>query len=414
MTQKEFFNRIEDMGIDLKALYIIIDRCTGRSGAHGVYEKDGLWIYYYADDRNHIDEEIIGTEEKAFDKMFQDVFLDLDLEEYIHRPITEDIVKIDKQTVCQFICKTYSMSEQKANDMWNNLKWDMHVLFEFKYYVANNQFVPDKFCYKVKGYSAEQLYKTTNLTPLGTYNYLIYLRKKPEEALANLKVQEIEELKPYQEQLQRLYSQGMSYWQGVKKSYVGKIDRKRFFNEPGRIVNTFGYYQDDDNTWFAFVTDEERGLQDWREKVPSEAAAIMHLIELSQDFYYSNYYHTVMDNFEDAGKLIINHIKQKYDYSEDKAQKALAYLLQVKPVAFEYFYLLKHGKYIPDKYAENYSGYTAKRLKQETSLTELGAFNYMVYLKRKPEEALANLKKGLPRRRLLSPQDVEELKKYMD
>ena len=414
MKQQEFFSKIENLGIDLQALRIDIGSCNGWCGAHGIYEKDGQWIYYFADERNHIDEEIIGNEEESFDKMYRYTFVDLRLKRYLSTTITEDIAKIDKQTVCQFICETYSMSEQKANDMWDKLKQNMHILFEFKYYVANNEFVPERSCYKLRGYSAEQLYKTTSLTALGAFNYMIYIDNKPAEALANLIVQETEELKPYQKQLQRLYSQGMSYWGGVKKSYVGKVDRKRFFNEPGRIVNTFGYYQDDDNTWFAFVTDEERGLQDWRKKVPSEAAAIVYLIELSQDFYYSNYYHTVMDNFEDAGKLIINHIKQKYDYSEDKAQKTLSYLLQIKTVAFEYFYLLKHGKYIPDKYAENYSGYTAKRLKQETGLTELGAFNYMVYLKRKPEEALANLKKRLPRRKLFSPQDVENLKKYMD
>ena len=146
----------------------------------------------------------------------------------------------------------------------------------------------------------------------------------------------------------------------------------------------------------------------------SEEEAIEYLIDLTKRFNFSHYYHLVMDNFADGEKIIINHLKKKYNYSEDKAQKTLSYLLQVKIIAFEYFYLIKHGKYVPDRFAMKISGYTAKRLKQETSLSELGAFNYMVYLKRKPEEALANLKKGLPRRRLLSPQDIDNLKKYMD
>lgn len=88
--------------------------------------------------------------------------------------------------------------------------------------------------------------------------------------------------------------------------------------------------------------------------------------------------------------------------------------MQVKIIAFEYFYLIKHSKYVPDRFAMEFSGCTVKRLQQETSLTELGAFNYMIYLYNKPEEALANLKKGLPRRKLFSPQDVENLKKYTD
>ena len=207
MTQEEFFQQIENLGIDLQALRIVVGRCSGRAGVHGIYEKDGQWIYYFADDRNDIYEEIVGNEEEAFDKMYRYTFVDLRLKRYLSTTITEDIAKIDKQTVCQFISKTYSMSEQKANDMWNNLKRDMHVLFEFKYYVANNEFVPDKFCYKVRGYSAEQLYNATSLTTLGAFNYMVYLKRKPEEALANLQKelprrrllspQDVEELKKY-------------------------------------------------------------------------------------------------------------------------------------------------------------------------------------------------------------------------
>lgn len=207
MTQEKFFQQIENLGIDSRHLGIVIGECSGWEGAHGVYEKDGQWIYYSADERNNIDEEIIGNEEKAFDKMFEDIFIDLYWDKYLTKAITEDIVKIDKQTVCQFICKTYSMSEQKATDIWNNLKRDMHVLFEFKYYVANNEFVPDKFCYKVRGYSAEQLYNATSLTTLGAFNYMVYLKKRPQEALANLKKglprrrllspQDIDDLKKY-------------------------------------------------------------------------------------------------------------------------------------------------------------------------------------------------------------------------
>ena len=187
MKKQEFFNEMENLGIDLDALRIEIGSCNGWDGAHGVYEKDGQWIYYSADERNNIDEEIIDNEEKAFDKMFEDIFIDLYWDKYLTRAITEDIVKIDKQTVCQFICKTYSMSEQKATDMWNNLKRDMHVLFEFKYYVANNKFVPERSCYKVRGYSAEQLYNTTSLTTLGAFNYMVYLKKRPQQALQDLK-----------------------------------------------------------------------------------------------------------------------------------------------------------------------------------------------------------------------------------
>jgi len=41
-------------------------------------------------------------------------------------------------------------------------------------------------CYKVQGYSAKQIYDSTYLEVIGAYNYLIYLRRKPKEALENL------------------------------------------------------------------------------------------------------------------------------------------------------------------------------------------------------------------------------------
>ena len=46
---------------------------------------------------------------------------------------------------------------------------------------------PKENIIKCEGYSAEELCNTTILKPLGAYNYLIYLRDNPEEALANLK-----------------------------------------------------------------------------------------------------------------------------------------------------------------------------------------------------------------------------------
>ena len=51
---------------------------------------------------------------------------------------------------------------------------------------------------------------------------------------------------------------------------------------------------------------------------------------------------------------------------------------------------------MPEQYITTCEGYSVKRLKEETKLSMLGAFNYMVYLRRKPAEALEQLKNGLP------------------
>ena len=187
MKQQEFFELIDQYGIFLSELGIRIGKLSGWEGDHGVYEKDGKWFYYSADGRNNIDKTPLENEEIAFGEIFDEVFADLYTKGYLTLSIDEEIVKIKKDVICQFIRETYSMSEQQANDAWEYLKQDMHVLFEFKYYVAKRKFVPADDCYKVQGYSAEQLYTTTYLEVLGAFNYLIYLTMKPQEALDKLK-----------------------------------------------------------------------------------------------------------------------------------------------------------------------------------------------------------------------------------
>ena len=42
-------------------------------------------------------------------------------------------------------------------------------------------------CYRVEGYSAQDIFEKTYLTEIGAYNYLIYLKEDPEQALKDLK-----------------------------------------------------------------------------------------------------------------------------------------------------------------------------------------------------------------------------------
>lgn len=203
----------------------------------------------------------------------------------------------------------------------------------------------------------------------------------------------------YEEQLKNLREKGMFYY-GVKKKFVGKVDDETFFNEPALIINTFGYYHRND-TWSVFITDEERGIENTIADFSNEENAVEYLIELCQNqtFFYCR--DKVIKNFEEKEKIIIKHLQAEYGYSLLKAEKAMDYLLQVKVIAFEYSYFIEHGEYVPDKFASNFGGYTAKKIHKETRLTVLGAFNYMVYLKKNREEALLNLKKRLPRRSVI-------------
>lgn len=185
MKREEFFQLIDEYGIDLNKLSIAIDSPSGWEGDHGVYEENGQWIYFSADGRNRIDKELLASEDEAFDKIMTDV--DYDLRSFTNRNVTREIAKLPKKDVCEFLQKEYALTLRQAIEAWDYLKQDMNVLFEFKYYIVKGEFVPEKYCYKVKGYSAEQLYKTSYLEVLGAFNYLIYLKRKPNEALAALK-----------------------------------------------------------------------------------------------------------------------------------------------------------------------------------------------------------------------------------
>lgn len=185
MKQQEFFQMVDECGIDLNKLSIVIGERCGWEGIHGLYEKDGQWFYYSADGRNHIEEEAMRSEDDAFDAILSK--MNVELRSFTNKFVSREIAKLPKQVVCDFLQKEYSLAPKQTDDAWNYLKQDMHVLFEFKYYVANGMFVPEKHSYKVQGYSAEQLHKTTYLEVLGAFNYLIYLSTKPKEALSNLK-----------------------------------------------------------------------------------------------------------------------------------------------------------------------------------------------------------------------------------
>ena len=181
MKQQEFFQLIDSYGLNLNKLSITVGEISGWEGAHGVYEKDGKWIYFSADGRNHINKKVMDSEDQAFDEIFQRVNFKLGF--ITNMFITRDIAKLPKKMICEYMQKEYSLTEQQANNAWDYLKQDMRVLFEFKYYVANGKFVPDECSYKVKGCSAEQISQTTSLNAFESFKNIINLYFNPNETL---------------------------------------------------------------------------------------------------------------------------------------------------------------------------------------------------------------------------------------
>lgn len=185
MTQTEFLKTMESWGVVPSKLSIFIGECCGWEGAHGVYERDGHWFLYEADGRGHISEDMFPDEESAFEELFRKA--QTDLRSFTNRFVTREIAKLPKTTVFAWLKERYDFSDQLCETSWNKLCTDLKILFEFKHYIATGTFVPEKFCQRVEGYSAEELYNHICLEVPGAFLYLIYLEEKPKEALENLR-----------------------------------------------------------------------------------------------------------------------------------------------------------------------------------------------------------------------------------
>ena len=87
------------------------------------------------------------------------------------------------------IIHNYLITENKftvkmANENIEKFQRHSDIMEEFANWIINRAFVNETI--SVEGYTAEYLYTSTFLTVLGSYNYLIYLREEPCEALKYL------------------------------------------------------------------------------------------------------------------------------------------------------------------------------------------------------------------------------------
>lgn len=249
----------------------------------GTYPRDYSVIPLFHYVERNMDSDEMYNSIKALDKWYADNY----------RNKSEAVLR--REQIRNYLLSDGGLSERRADMAISKLARHKDIYLEFSEYVAKKAFPEEGI--SVAGYTAEVLNQNYPLSPLGAYNYLIYLREMPEEALADLKAglpikdsSQIEVITNYEEQFQILRKTGMFYYD-VKKDFQGKVDKSTFFSIPGLITNTFGYYRNNDETWIVFVTDDERGVEIKRKKLPTEEAAIEYLIELcdSQNFaHYSN------------------------------------------------------------------------------------------------------------------------------
>ena len=180
MTKKEFLNRVKEYGIKLNRwdLQMIVGSYVPVSYYLGIYQKDDTWIIYETFDRNQV---VVlyryQDENKAFDQFYDLLMTRLLLAGYIDNSISRHIIEVPKTAIYQYFhdkCGVLKIDFEKA---WTELIFDLHVLNELKYYVRFNEFVLADNCYKVQGYSAQDVHNLLGLNIFDSFVYLIKLEK---------------------------------------------------------------------------------------------------------------------------------------------------------------------------------------------------------------------------------------------
>ena len=64
----------------------------------------------------------------------------------------------------------------------------------------------------------------------------------------------------------------------------------------------------------------------------------------------------------------------------------------------EFVLVVTTKKYASNNRAIAIEGFTAEKLNSDFPLSVIGAYNFLIYLRENPKEALEDLKKGLPRK----------------
>lgn len=187
MNKEEFIMKVNEYGIDLDAFFIVIGYEPKWMYYTGIYQDNKDWVIYEVNERNEATVVYKGTEKRAFSELYSMLLGRISRKGFVNDSVNKKVIQTSQFYVCDFLQKKYDISKSDAEDTWNYLMYDFHVLNEVKYFALNNKFVPEDDCYRVEGYSAQDIYEKTYLTEIGAYNYLIYLDKHPEQALKDLK-----------------------------------------------------------------------------------------------------------------------------------------------------------------------------------------------------------------------------------
>lgn len=91
------------------------------------------------------------------------------------------------QLIKEYLQKEIGLTEKRACQECVGIQKHPDIESEFILYIQSGWEKVSEAPIVVEGFSAEKLYNQYSLSVVGAYNYLIYLREDPEEALEFLK-----------------------------------------------------------------------------------------------------------------------------------------------------------------------------------------------------------------------------------
>ena len=91
-----------------------------------------------------------------------------------------------REQIFEYLVEIENQTPKLASQMCDKFEKHPDIMKELVNYIQTGEFLAENSV-TVEGYTAKMLKETTYLKPVGAFNYLIYLRNKPEIALENLK-----------------------------------------------------------------------------------------------------------------------------------------------------------------------------------------------------------------------------------
>ena len=146
----------------------------------GILQKDNQYIYFETDDDKGY---LLYT--KSFDDENSVCEYAVEALKIINDASFES-TPLNKAV--RYIEQRYGYSTKRAQKMAEQLSRHPEVFEEFLNCMRIGKFCKkDRTKVEVDGYTAEKLNAEYNLSPLGAYNYLVYLIEDPHNAISNLK-----------------------------------------------------------------------------------------------------------------------------------------------------------------------------------------------------------------------------------